>query len=150
MKNEKWEMGKKFFLNTECADFYNSTGLNFLRFDIIRLFHEPLVCPLEAIPTWNEYSTSDILVKNKGEPHTDKSKTEHNTEEIAETYANEPLHDDSKIEREEYITRCTKRVCSPDIDALTNLKQYIHPETPAYKGGDFLIIRKWISDEWAE
>ena len=111
------------------------------------LLYKALVCPLEAIPTWNEDSTTDILIKHKGEPHSDKSEAEHNTEKIAETNAYEPLYDDSEVEWEEYITRCTKSVCSPYIDTFSDLKQYIHPETPTYKGGDFLIIREWTGNE---
>ena len=113
------------------------------------LLHKPFICPLEAIPTRYEDSTADVFIEHKGKPHSDKSETEHNTEKIAETYVYKPLYDDSEIEWEEDIARCSKCVCSPDIDALTDLKQYIHPETPAYEGGDFLIIREWISDEWA-
>ena len=113
----------------------------------ITLFYESFVCPLETIPTWYEDCTTDILVEHKGKPHSDKSEAEHNTEKIAETNAYKPLYDDSEVEWEEYIARCTKCVCCPYIDAFSDLKQYIHPETPTYKGSYLLIIGKWTCDE---
>ena len=130
----KWSNSQTFFIDT----LYWALGDGVW---YITLFYKSLVCPLEAIPTRHEDSTTDVLVKHKGEPHSYKSEAEHNTEKIAETNAYKPLYDDSEIEWEEYITRCTKSVCSPYIDAFSDLKQYIHPETPAYKIGDVLIIR---------
>ena len=60
----------------------------------------PIFRPFQAVPSFHKDKGTDVLVEQEGTPHADQSPAQMNTEQIAESDRDRPLHNQTDIERE--------------------------------------------------
>ena len=115
-------------------------------FIVCKFFHKTLRAPLARPPSAYENHSTDILVKCEAYPHAYKTESERYADDIAYTYGDTPLEDDTYYEGIYSIARGTQRAASEDIGCTTYFKEYIYKKHPYAHPDNILIVGEGAED----
>lgn len=102
--------------------------------------------PFQAVPSFHKDKGTDILVEQEGTPHADQPPTQMNTEQIAESDRDRPLHNQADIEREIHVTCRAEGIRGIDIYGTPYLYDDIDNENGHSQPDNILVVRQHTED----